>query len=118
MNKILFLAIFALSACDSSQQNKIIEDSTTNILDYENKVCLVFNLNDEKELKHCKNGQKITFTPTKWGNEQLPIYFASGHCDLRFSVVWNNGGVTCILRKIEGPANYEFDLNGTLIPKK
>ncbi len=86
---------------------------------YENLVCLVFNLNDQDELKHCKTGQKITFTPTEWGNQQLPVMFASGHCDLRFSVVWTEGGVTCIYRKVDGSANYEFEENtGKLILKK
>lgn len=44
----------------------------------------------------CKPGQKVVFMPPSWGNEQLPIVFAGLNCDLRYSVVSNNGGVTCI----------------------
>ena len=46
----------------------------------------------------CKTGQKITFLPDRWGNEQLPIIFAAVNCDLRYSVVSSPGGVTCIYK--------------------
>jgi hypothetical protein len=44
----------------------------------------------------CKNGQVAVFAPSRWGNEQLPIYAASNFCDFRFSIVQTNGGVSCI----------------------
>lgn len=51
--------------------------------------------------KACKPGQKVVFLPQRWGNEQLPIKFAAVNCDLGYSVVMNNGGVTCIYRPIK-----------------
>lgn len=46
----------------------------------------------------CVPGEKVAFLPDRWGNEQLPIDFAAVNCDLRYSVVLTNGGVTCIDR--------------------
>lgn len=54
--------------------------------------CLVF---DADAVASCKPGQKVTFLPLRWGNDQLPV-FVSQYCDLNYTVVWNNGGVTCI----------------------
>jgi hypothetical protein len=44
----------------------------------------------------CDAGQKVVFLPSRWGNEQLPIFFAAVNCDLRYSVAITNGAVTCI----------------------
>ena len=44
----------------------------------------------------CKKGQKVVYLPDRWGNEQLPILFSGINCDLRYGIVSNNGGVTCI----------------------
>ncbi len=48
----------------------------------------------------CKPGQKVLFTPSRWGNEQLPVIFAAVNCDLRYSVALTNGAVACIYRPI------------------
>ena len=58
-----------------------------------NLVCNVF---DFDSATNCAVGSKIVFTPLRWGNDQLPIYFAGQFCDLNYAVVSNNGGVTCI----------------------
>lgn len=52
----------------------------------------------------CKPGQKIAFFPRSWGNEQLPVMFAAGNCDLRYSVALTNGGVTCIYAPLKPAA--------------
>jgi len=49
----------------------------------------------------CKEGQKIIYLPNQWGNEQLPIIFAGFNCDLRYTVVSNNGGVVCIYKPMK-----------------
>ena len=49
---------------------------------------------------HCKPGQRIVFLPSRFGNVQLPVIFAAANCDLRYSVVLTNGGVTCIYHKV------------------
>lgn len=58
-----------------------------------NQICSVFIFDAASD---CATGSKIVFTPLRWGNDQLPIYFAGQYCDLNYAVVSNNGGVTCI----------------------
>ena len=58
-----------------------------------NQVCNVFVFD---AAANCAVGSKIVFTPLRWGNDQLPIFFAGQFCDLNYAVVSNNGGVTCI----------------------
>jgi hypothetical protein len=56
---------------------------------------------------NCKQGQKVVFLPRTFGNEQLPVVFASLNCDLRYFVALTNGAVTCIYlhrQKKEKPA--------------
>lgn len=67
--------------------NKVAPRSQSNL------VCNVF---DFDSATNCAVGSKIVFTPLRWGNDQLPIYFAGQFCDLNYAVVSNNGGVTCI----------------------
>lgn len=57
---------------------------------------LLCNVFDFDSATNCAVGSKIVFTPLRWGNDQLPIYFAGQFCDLNYAVVSNNGGVTCI----------------------
>lgn len=51
----------------------------------------------------CKPGQRVVFMPSRWGNEQLPVMFASMNCDLRYAVAMTNGGVACIFLKARAP---------------
>jgi hypothetical protein len=51
--------------------------------------------------KSCKTAQKVVFLPNSFGNQQLPILFAAGNCDLRYSVVSTVGGVTCIFKGVK-----------------
>jgi len=44
----------------------------------------------------CEPGQTVAFLPNSFGNEQIPILFAAKFCDIRYSVVYNPGGVVCI----------------------
>lgn len=50
---------------------------------------------------HCKPGQRVVFLPSRFGNEQLPVLFAAANCDLRYSVVLTNGGVTCVFIRVK-----------------
>lgn len=58
-----------------------------------NQVCNVFVFD---VAANCAVGSKIVFTPLRWGNDQLPIFFAVQFCVLNYAVVSNKGGVTCI----------------------
>lgn len=43
-----------------------------------NQVCNVFVFD---AAANCAVGSKIVFTPLRWGNDQLPIFFAGQFCD-------------------------------------
>jgi hypothetical protein len=60
----------------------------------QDSLCLFSEFGDAKT--KCKNGQVAVFAPSRWGNEQLPIYAASNFCDYRYTIVQNSGGVSCI----------------------
>lgn len=61
-------------------------------------VCAVTVWRREAVAQECTPGQRVAFLPDTWGNEQLPIMFASLHCDLSQSVVVTNGGVACVYK--------------------
>lgn len=67
-------------------------------------VCQVENWQRDAVAQACRPGQKVAYLPNRWGNEQLPIYFAAVNCDLRYSVVHTNGGVACIYLPTPGEA--------------
>lgn len=87
---LLVPMILGVAACskfgDSSQQANLKPES----------LCIVNSYEKAAVATACTPGQKIAFLPNRWGNEQLPIMFAALNCDLRYSVISNNGGVTCI----------------------
>ena len=66
----------------------------------QDELCVVSSV--DESLKLCETGQKIIFQPDSWGNEQLPIMFAAGHCDHRFSIALSKGAVSCIFKPVEG----------------
>lgn len=82
--------ILATSACSKfggeSHQDGIKPSSLCQVSSYERS----------STEQACTPGQKVVFLPNRWGNEQLPIMFAALNCDLRYSIVSNNGGITCI----------------------
>jgi len=75
-----------------------------------NKVCSVPTLDDQLTRMLCKPGQRVAFLPQRWGNEQLPLYFAAANCDLRFSVAITNGGVVC--QYMPQPQDTEAEVDG------
>lgn len=70
-----------------------------------NTVCAVTVFRRDAVALECKPGQRVAYLPDSWGNEQLPIMFASLHCDLSQSVVVTNGGVACIYKPADVIAN-------------
>ena len=64
---------------------------------------------------NCSAGDLITFTPNRWGNDQLPIFAAATFCDFNLSIVYNNGGVTCIKRDVD--VAYHLDETGHYTPE-
>lgn len=46
--------------------------------------------------KKCTSGEIILFTPSFFGNEQLPVIAAAALCDFNKPIVWTTGGVSCV----------------------
>lgn len=88
--KILLLSISSLMSFVSVAKD--IDQST---------LCTTSSTNVAENSKQCKKGQKIAFLPNSFGNEQLPILFIAGHCDLDYSVNLTNGGAVCIFNPVE-----------------
>jgi len=86
-----FFISFGISAC-SSPTIDLNQD----------ELCVVSSIRVDESLKLCETGQKIIFQPDSWGNEQLPVMFAAGQCDHRFSIVLTKGAVSCIFKPVEG----------------
>lgn len=82
-----------LSACQASKQ---AVDKATSSVD-QTQVC---ETKEWKQVSDCHAGQKVTFLPNSWGNQQLPILFAAVNCDMRYSVALTEGGVVCIYQPI------------------
>ena len=61
----------------------------------------------------CEKGDEIRFLPKQWGNEQIPLIFASDNCDLNKPIIYNNAGVLCTYA---GPK--KFPSGKTLLQKK
>lgn len=59
-------------------------------------LCHVTDLAVDEVRGACTTGQKVLYTPERFGNVQLPVIFAALHCDHRHSIVWTEGAVSCI----------------------
>lgn len=99
---VLAAMIPLLTACSGNEPAKAVTPTANpNAMISQENLCVVRSNNLEEAAKICKEGQKIAFSPDSWGNEQLPLNFIMGHCDLRYSVAMNNGGVVCIYKPIK-----------------
>lgn len=83
MKKVVVFGVLALvlSGCGERAQ---IDQS---------KMCLA---STDQDAKACKNGELVTFKPSSWGNEQLPLNIAAAYCDFNYEVMYNNSGVICV----------------------
>ena len=50
----------------------------------------------DKEAKKCKSGELAWFSPSQWGNEQLPLSVAAAYCDFNYEIMYNKSGVICV----------------------
>lgn len=57
-------------------------------------VCQVSEV--EEMVDSCKDGDILLFTPSIFGNEQLPVNIAGYACNFEHPIVWNKGGVSCV----------------------
>ncbi|BBO99307.1 hypothetical protein [Sulfuriferula nivalis] len=102
MNKFLLALMVSstcfLGGCNNTSTPKPAAPAADAI--EQNNVCVVDSISLD-EAKACKPGQKIAFLPDSWGNEQFPIRFVLGHCDMRYTVALTNGGVVCIFKPLQ-----------------
>lgn len=90
-NTILLIALtaLALSGCSSS---RIDQDSICDIRPDAGEQAQSL----KEQFRKCSAGDIISLQPTRWGNEQMPLVFASAVCDFNFPIVYNPSGVTCV----------------------
>lgn len=93
LNRYLVLLSATLLLPLSAVAKETEVDSTT--------LCMVNGYNVSENLKKCEKGTKIAYLPQTFGNEQLPIMFVAGHCDLRYTVSLTTGGVVCVFNPVE-----------------
>ncbi len=86
MKKTLFLAM-ALSLCSLANARVCIV-TTFNLLG-------LYGTNVDVDVMGCEKGDELRFLPNQWGNEQLPLLFASENCDMNKAIIYNNSGVIC-----------------------
>lgn len=87
---LILLAPIMLSACNQQGEPK-----TASISIDQKNICEVKDWRREATAD-CKEGQKIVYLPSSWGNAQLPILFTTVNCDHRFSIALTEGAVSCI----------------------
>lgn len=59
-----------------------------------NSLCTVYNIKEIEKV--CKDGDILSFMPSIYGNDQLPIIVSSLYCNFNYPIVWNVGGVSYV----------------------
>lgn len=95
------LAGLLLTACGGGTAPVTESGQPSGVLDQQ-VICLTEAMRPSPE---CKPGQRVAFLPTTFGNEQMPVAFATMNCDLRYAVVQTSGGVTCIFLPARAPGD-------------
>jgi hypothetical protein len=93
------LIAIGTAGCEQQKTQTVAVDQP-HIID-QSHICEVDSWVPQDVSAKCKPGQKIIFLPKRWGSEQLPVVFAGGNCDLRYSVVITNGAVACIYQPLK-----------------
>lgn len=86
----------ALSAAAKEKEIKaqIVKENSKKLDDWtQYRTCMAL---DTDAALACATGTKVVFIPTRYGNPQLTIYLVGIACDLSKTVVYNEGGFTCI----------------------
>ncbi len=83
--------------CFSSVGYGVILFFFSNLTIADPNTCIVSKV--EAVRSKCKVGDILVFAPNTFGNEQYPILVAGSACDFSKPIVWNTGGVACVLDK-------------------
>jgi hypothetical protein len=100
MTALLAVGAMLAGCWQSNEAPKQVAPQAASVQLAQEKICVTSEVRVESG---CEPGQRVVFMPHSWGNEQMPVMFAAMNCDLRYSVVMNNGGVTCVFLKARQP---------------
>lgn len=107
MNKTtMILGLAAIALLAGCSQGGATSISVGSGIDQSN-LCEVKEWRWDTVNKSCKPGQKVIFTPDRFGHESLPVIFAAVNCDMRYTVVQTKGAVACIYNGIQGKSGEE-----------
>lgn len=95
------LATLILTGCGGDKSKSSDSEMEAAKLDQQ-VICISKGLRADS---NCKPGQRVAFMPDTFGNEQMPVAFATINCDLRYAVVLTNGAVTCVYLPARAPAD-------------
>lgn len=94
----LTASLLFLTACKSDATN---QSQITAQQHADSQAQLVCKIDQNFDISSCETGQRLFFSPSRFGNEQLPLIVISYFCDISQPVHFNNGGVVCIYRKTQ-----------------
>jgi len=98
---VLVVGVFVVAGCTPTAPAEASAESAAMPEIEQGNVCWVRDSDLDAIYKECKPGNKILFTPSVFGRESLPIMFIAANCDMRYSVAWTNGAVTCIYAPLD-----------------
>ena len=75
MKKLAVLTAFA--GCKEQAAQKPPVDQS--------RICVYSN---DEEAQKCVNGELSFFNPTRWGNEQLPLFVVAQYCDTNYNITY------------------------------
>ena len=111
MKKLAVLT--ALAGCKEQAAQKLPVDQS--------RICVYSN---DEEARKCVNGELSFFNPTRWGNEQLPLFAVAQYCDTNYNITYNNAynnaGVVCVFtdKRVQKPASgSESSVSGSVSAK-
>ena len=107
MKKLAILT--ALAGCKEQAAQKLPVDQS--------RICVYSN---DEEARKCVNGELSFFNPTRWKNEQLPLFVIAQYCDTNYNITYNNVDVVCVFtdKRVQKPASgSESSVSGSVSAK-
>ncbi|WP_156803896.1 hypothetical protein [Alishewanella aestuarii] len=92
-------ALLTLTACNNDGIDKHIDKQAAEDLEQAQLLAQqICKIDENFNVFGCKFGQRLSFQPERFGNEQLPIVVMTHFCDITKPVYFNKAGVVCIYR--------------------
>lgn len=80
----------------------------------------IYIYSNDEEARKCVNGELSFFNPTRWGNEQLPLFAVAQYRDTNYNITYNNADVVCVFtdKRVQKPASgSESSVSGSVSAK-